>query len=142
MILTVATTAPLRAADSGCSVATVTASSMRLMRSMISASTRDQAAFQGVEVAAPGMGRPRRDTDAGQRGSDQARRGVFVDITGVEARAMHPVDAGRGQQHKVGAGETAAFLHDAVRQAQAVRQQQAFALVQREFAENHARSPR
>jgi hypothetical protein len=39
MIFTVATTAPARTADSGGSVATVTASSMALMRSMIAAST-------------------------------------------------------------------------------------------------------
>jgi hypothetical protein len=78
----------------------------------------------------------------GQRGGNQSRRGVLVDITGVEAGAVHPVDAGRSQQRKVGAGETATLLHDAVGQAQAVRQQQPFALVQREFAENHARSPR
>jgi hypothetical protein len=106
----------------------------------------DQAALRGVEVAAPGMRCARGDVGAGQGGGNRRGGGVLVEVAGLQPGAVHPRDARGVEGRKVGAGETAPLLENSVRQAQAVRQQQAFAFRQREFAEDHApvstRSPR
>ncbi len=52
---------------------------------------------------------------------------------------MDPTGADKG--FAVGDGEAAPLFHGAARQAQAVRQQQAFTLRQRKFAEDHSAAP-
>ena len=79
-------------------------------------------------------------------GGNRRGGGVLVEVAGLQPGAVHPRDARGVEGRKVGAGETAPILENSVRQAQAMRQQQAFAFRQREFAEDHApvstRSPR
>ena len=103
---------------------------------------RHQAAHCREKIAAAGMRRAYPDLRSAQGVGNGTGSGVFIDIAGFQSGAMHPRDARRREHRKVGAGETATFLQYAIRQTQAVGQQQPVALRQGKFAENHVRSPR
>ena len=102
----------------------------------------DQAALRGVEIASASVGFTGKDALAFEQGSDCGSGGVFSEIAGGEARAIDHGMAGRSQQLTVGAGQAAAFPEYASWQAQAVRQQQAFAFRRWKFAEDHPAAPR
>jgi len=101
----------------------------------------NQATLRGVQVAASGISLACDDARPHQERSNCRSRGVLGQVTGVQARAVNRFMTGSDQCLTVGAGETAAFLHGAVGQAQAVRQQQAFAFRDGKFAEDHAALP-
>ena len=95
----------------------------------------------GEKIAAAGEGRTEAHVSA-DGGLGDCRRGlVLAHLVRLDASCRHPREAGRFEGSQVRRGKPAALLQGDRADAQAVRQDRTFALLDRKLAEDHAFSP-
>ena len=141
MILTVATIWRGSTIAKGGKVPSVTASSTRLSRS-----SRSRSNTKRPRASANRLARPVKAGDAvtlapGDGGGDPVGRRVLAQIARIEPRRDDMAHPGRDQRLDIGRAQDPAFLERGRAEAQAVRQDRARRLADRDFAESHALMP-